>query len=274
MSALGEAGRLGITAFSEAGRVELRRHWTEDDVQAVIWAAYRQVLGNEHVMASERLTSAESLLRQGQITVRDFVRAIAQSELYRRKFFHTNSQVRCIELNYKHLLGRAPYDETEIAYHVNLYTTQGYEADINSYIDSLEYQQNFGDNIVPYYRDFETRGSGAGQTTVGFTRLFQLYRGYANSDRAQGQKQGRLTWELARNSSSPVHAAASGSLTGTSTGTRGGSTYRIRGMQAPSAASSLIRRSVTEVVVPFEQLSSKLQQLNRKGFKVMSISLS
>jgi len=84
-------------------------------------------------MSSERLISLESLLRNRSISVKDFVRAIAQSELYRKKFFHSNPQNRFIELNYKHLLGRAPYDQAEIAFHTDLYNQQGYEAEINSY---------------------------------------------------------------------------------------------------------------------------------------------
>ncbi|NMG23002.1 phycobilisome linker polypeptide [Brasilonema bromeliae] len=271
MAALGEASRLGISPFADAEKVELRPVRTEADVQAVIWATYRQVLGNEHLMQSERLLSAESLLRQGQITLRDFVRAIAQSELYRQKFFYSNSQVRFIELNYKHLLGRAPYDESEIAYHVDLYNSQGYEADINSYIDSVEYQQSFGDSIVPYYRGFQTV---VGQKTVGFPHFFQLYRGYANSDRAQSKPKGQLTWDLAKNLVSPIYPASAGTLTGTSTGRRGGNTYRIRLTQAASPNSTVIRQSISEVVVPFEQLSDRLQQLNRQGRKIISITLS
>jgi hypothetical protein len=54
-------------------------------------------------------------------------------------------------------LGRAPYDQTEISFHTDLYTQEGYEADINSYIDSVEYTESFGDNVVPYYRGFETQ---------------------------------------------------------------------------------------------------------------------
>jgi phycocyanin-associated rod linker protein len=271
MAGLAEAGRLGISPF-DVQPVELRPNWTAGDVETVIWAAYRQVLGNEHLMQSERLTSAESLLRQGVITVRDFVRAIAQSELYRNKFFYSNFQTRFIELNYKHLLGRAPYDEAEIAYHVDLYTSQGYEAEINSYIDSVEYQQSFGESIVPHYRDFQTNHPG--QRTVGFSRLFQLYRGYANSDRAQGKKQGRLTWEVAKNAASPISApGGTGALAGQAGGARGG-LYRIRVTQAASSTTTVVRRSSTEILVPYEQLSSKLQQLNRSGSKVVSITQS
>ena len=268
MAGVKESGRLGISAFDDTEPVELRPNWTDADVDAVIWAAYRQVLGNEHIMQSERLTSAESLLRQGQITVRDFVRALAQSELYRKKFFYPNFQVRFIELNYKHLLGRAPYDEAEIAYHVDLYNSQGYEAEINSYIDSQEYQQSFGESVVPNYRDLVT--TGVGQQTVGFTRLFQLYRGYANSDRAQAQTKPRLTWELARNVASPITPPNSGALSGAVGGNRG-DVYRVRVLQNSSATTPTIRRSAMEMLVSYDQLSNKLQQLNRAGSKVVSI---
>lgn len=254
--------------FEDSVRVELRNDRTEDDVEIVIRSAYRQVLGNEYVLDSQRLISAESLLRQGQITVRGFVLAIAQSELYRDKFFYRNSQNRFIELNYKHLLGRAPNDESEIAYHVDLYNSQGYEAEINSYIDSQEYRDNYGENIVPYYRGFKSQ---LGQKNVSYNRIFQLYRGYASSDRTPQQKGGVLTWELAKNIASPIYPASSKALTGVASGKRG-DTYRIRIVQAASPNSSVVRQSTTELLVPYEQLSSKLQQLNRKGSKVLSIT--
>ncbi|MEG4591673.1 phycobilisome rod-core linker polypeptide [Microcoleus sp. F6_B6] len=103
------------------------------------------------------------------------------------KVFYPNSQTRLIELNYKHLLGRAPYDESEIAFHVDLYNAEGYEAEINSYIDSVEYEENFGKSVVPYYRGFATQRV---QKTVGFNRMFQLYRGFASSDRKTKLKPG------------------------------------------------------------------------------------
>ncbi len=258
-----------LGAYQDSEPIELRRNdRTEEAVTVVIRAAYRQVLGNEYLMEAERLVSAESLLRQGNITVRGFVRAIALSELYQEKFFSSNSQNRFIELNYKHLLGRAPEDELEIAYHVDLYNSQGYEAEINSYIDSAEYTDNFGDDIVPYYRGFQSQ---RGRKNVGFNRIFQLYRGYANSDRAQGQKQGRLTWELAKNIASPIYPSETKALTGLASGNRG-ETYRIRVVQAATPNATVVRRSTIELVVPYEQLSTKLQQLNRKGSKVISIT--
>ncbi len=191
------AAELGIEPVQKPVPTELRSDASAEDIDIVIHQAYQQVLGNEYVMASDRLTSAESLLQQGTISVREFVRAIALSELYREKFFYPNQQTRFIELNYKHLLGRAPYDRSEIAYHVDLYNREGYEAEINSYIDSVEYRNNFGDRIVPHYRGFVSQ---PGQKTVGYNRLFQLYQGYANSDRAQNQShKSSLTQQLSRN---------------------------------------------------------------------------
>jgi phycocyanin-associated rod linker protein len=264
------ARQLGFEPFSKESFVELRANRTEDDVQAAIRAAYRQVFGNDHVMKSERLISAESLLRQGNISVRDFVRTLAQSELYRHKFFYSTPQVRFIELNYKHLLGRAPYDEAEIAFHVDLYMQKGYEAEIDSYLDSIEYQESFGEAIVPYYRGFATQ---RGQKTVGFNRIFQLYRGYASSDRAQGNnKSASLTRDLARNLATPVRTSTFGrSLAGVTGGDRG-QLYRVRAMQANSQKTAKIRRSVSEYLVTYEQLSPTLQRLNQSGSRVVSVS--
>lgn len=266
------AGRLGISPFMETMRVELRPNWEPDDVEVVIRAAYRQVFGNQYIMASERLTSAESLLRQGDISVRDFVRALALSDLYRDKFFSSGPQNRFIELNFKHLLGRAPYDQGEISFHVDLYSEQGYAAEINSYIDSAEYRDAFGDSVVPYHRGYLTQQS---QKTVGFTRFFQLYRGYGTSDRTQrAGVRARLVQEVAKNSASPVSNASTGpAIVGTSGGGRE-QLYRVRVNQAAVPGRPQVRRTRTEFLVPYEQLSRKLQQINRVGGRVTSVELA
>ncbi|MEM8719957.1 MAG: phycobilisome linker polypeptide [Cyanobacteria bacterium P01_G01_bin.39] len=268
--AITSASRLGISAFDDTSIVELRPDWNRDDAKIAIAAAYRQVLGNDHLMNSQRLVSAESLLADGAISVRDFVRALAKSELYKEKFFYNNYHPRTIELNFKHLLGRAPYDEAEIIEHLDIYQAKGFEADIDSYLDSEEYVQNFGENIVPFYRGFSTQ---TGQKTVGFTRMFQLYQGYANSDRAQGNTGSpRLTYDLARNMATPVRSpGGNGSLSGTTTTERGG-LYRLRVTKGAVGRSPQIRRSMQEYVVPYERLSATLQKLNKQGSRVLSLT--
>ncbi|MDY6936436.1 MAG: phycobilisome linker polypeptide [Cyanobacteriota bacterium] len=291
------ASRLGTSAFSDAPRIELRPNSTASQAQAAIRAVYRQVLGNDYLMKSERLTSLESLLCDGSISVQDFVRGVAKSELYKTKFFYPSFQTRFIELNYKHLLGRAPYDESEVIYHLDLYQNNGYNADIDSYIDSAEYLENFGENIVPYYRGFTTE---TGQKTVGFSRMFKLYRGYATSDRAGlGGAQTRLATELATNSASAV-VGPSGANEGwgyrpskagvTPARSMGGSAdrsgsnsriYRIEvtkmlGRGYPNnlrrGGTPTVRRSSQSFCVSYDKLSETLKQINRQGGKVASIT--
>lgn len=203
--------------------------------------------------------------------MRDFVRALALSDLYREKFFHSGPQNRFIELNFKHLLGRAPYSQEEIQAHGAAYHRQGYEAEINSYIDSAEYFESFGENTVPFNRGYLTQRS---QKVVGFSRFFQLYRGYATSDRSQqAGVRARLVQELARNFASPVSDANTGSAIMGSNGGDREKLYRVRVAQAAAPGRlPQVRRSNTEYLVSYEQLSRKLQQINRAGGRVTSVT--
>jgi phycocyanin-associated rod linker protein len=280
------ASRLGTSAFSDSAPVELRPTASNSDVARVISAVYRQLLGNDYLMQFERLKEAESLLTNRSISVQEFVRQVAKSELYKSKFFYNCFQSRTIELNIKHLLGRAPYDESEIIYHLDLYQNKGYEADIDSYIDSVEYQAAFGDNIVPYYRGFATQ---TGQKIAGFTRMFQLYRGYATSDRSQlAGNTPHLAGELGRNTASPI-VGPSGGNTGfayrpapkgeTPTTAFGGSKafgdrrlYRVEVAAAAQPRYPNVRRVNRAVIIPYEELSDHMQRVQRQGGKIASIT--
>lgn len=273
------ASRLGTSAFADMAKVEFRGR---EDAERVIMAVYRQLLGNDYIMKSERLTSAESLLRDGSISVREFVRAVAKSELYKSKFFYNCFQTRTIELNFKHLLGRAPYSESEIIEHLDRYQNEGYDADIDSYIDSAEYQENFGENVVPYYRGFDLQRN---QSTLGFVRMFGLYRGYANSDRAAGTKS-RLAGSLGRNASirivAPTSSGASFAATekgetpntsfGSSTAFGSNRLYRVEIQGVKARNYPRVRRSSRSIIVPFEQLSAQMQEIQRQGGKISSIT--
>ncbi|MEM9150543.1 MAG: phycobilisome rod-core linker polypeptide [Cyanobacteria bacterium P01_F01_bin.3] len=184
----GSAIRLGIQPFDDIAPVQLWPSDALDMVEAVIHAVYKQVLGNAHVMESERLAMAdvESQLRSHQISVRDFVRQVAKSDLYRSRFFEPCSRNRFIALNFKHLLGRAPDSYSDIADHSNCLESEGFEAEIDSYLDSSEYDQAFGENTVPYYRGYK---SLPGQKVAGFANFFQMLRGPSSHDNVQAQQQ-------------------------------------------------------------------------------------
>ena len=241
--------------------VELRPNATEDDLQIVISAAYRQVLGNQHVMDSQRLSSAESMLRDGSITVRGFVRMVAKSALYRSLFFDTASPYRFIENNVKHLLGRAPLDQAEISAHVQTYNAEGYDAEIDSYLDSEEYVTNFGENIVPYARGAQTQTGFKNST---FTRTFALSDGNAANDAGKSAK---LIGAVAGNLATKISAPAKGSGAYDNTGKR----YCIVA-STNTAAARLNRFSTTEYLVDFSQMSQKIKGITRSGGKIVSVT--
>ena len=193
---------LGLGSFDDSPPTRLWPNSTGSEVDVVIRAVYRQVLGNAHVMDSERLVASESRLKQGDISVREFVRQVGQSDLYRTLFFESCPRLRSIELNFKHLLGRAPEGQADIAAHSDVLDQGGFAAEIDSYIDSDEYQSAFGEDTVPYYRGHKTQ---AGKNMAGFTHLFQLLRGMASSDKAPTQQnRARLNAALMANQPSVI----------------------------------------------------------------------
>jgi phycocyanin-associated rod linker protein len=281
------ASRLGTSAFSTKA-IELRPGWTAEESKAAIHAVYRHVLGNAHLMASDRLPALESLLNNGQLSVREFVRAVAKSELYKNKFLYPHFHTRVIELNFKHLLGRAPYDESEVIEHLDRYQNEGYDADIDSYIDSAEYDEKFGDWNVPSYQGFEYQ---IGQQTTGFTNLFRLYRGYANSDTSQiNGKDSCLAADLAKNSASAIVApSGGGSGFAYQASEKGTMPTRVFGRSSVGSTDRLyrievagvslprypkVRRSNQEFIVPYSELTNTLGQINRMGGKIASVTVA
>ena len=248
--------------LTDADPVELRPQASEDDLQTVIRAVYKQVLGNSHIMESERLTSAESMLRNGDITVKEFVRAVAQSELYRALFFATSSAYRLVELNFKHLLGRAPNDQAEIAEHVLIYNQSGLEAEIDSYISSDEYSMSFGENVVPC-----TRGnkSQLGNKNVTFNRAFALMRGDASS--SDSTKKAKLISDIGGNRGTAIKPPARG---GSGAYANTGKRFRIAINNANYGAR--VTQSAVIFEVNYSQLSRKIQNIQKTGGKILSIT--
>ena len=147
----GPASLLGVERFSQESEAPLELIPGDDDAkkEQIIRAVYKQVLGNAYVMESERQLVAESQFKLGEISVRELVRRIAKSQLYRDRFFDACSRYRYIELAFRHLLGRAPVDFDEMRAHAERLDSHGYEADIDSFIDSSDYQDTYGEWTVP-----------------------------------------------------------------------------------------------------------------------------
>jgi phycoerythrin-associated linker protein len=232
-----------------------------EDVETIIRAVYKQVLGNPHVMESERLVAAESQLCNRTITVREFVRIVAKSDFYRSRYFEPCAPYRFVELNFKHLLGRAPQDQAEVSEHIRRCVEQGYDAEIDSYIDSDEYQSAFGENRVPYFRGTVSQ---PGQKQVVYNRMFALDRGPSQIDSAVRSSQ--LVYAVATNSPTPIRPATS----------RGGAyaaAEKLFKIVATGAKfDSPRRRSTTEYIVSGSKMTPQIQRINRTGARIVSIT--
>jgi phycoerythrin-associated linker protein len=227
-----------------------------DEVQTIIRAVYKQVLGNPHVMDSERLTSAESQLASGEISVREFVRAVGTSEFYRARYFEKCAPYRFVELNFMHFLGRPPASQAEISEHIVRCVAEGYDAEIDSYVNSEEYQNTFGENVVPYNRGASTE---VGQSQVTYNRMFALDRGPSQVSSAVTSAQIGMSTKI---KASGVNLSGSGQANQ--------KTFKI--LVTGSKFDSPRRRSTTEYRVAGDNMTSQIQRINRSGGKIVSIT--
>ena len=131
------------------------------EMNELIDAAYRQIFF--YAFNSDREIFLESQLRNRQITVRDFIRGLLLSETFKNSFYEKNSNYRFVEQCIQRALGRDPYNEREkIAWSIKI-GTKGREGFIDALLDSDEYMENFGYDIVPYQRRRVLAGRQTGE---------------------------------------------------------------------------------------------------------------
>ncbi len=242
-------------------KMELWDNRSADDVQAVIRAVYKQVLGNPHVMDSERLVSAESQLANGTLSVREFVRAVGKSEFYRGRYFESCAPYRFVELNFMHFMGRAPQSQAELSAHIVRCVADGYDAEIDSYVDSDEYQAAFGENIVPYNRNL----SEVGKSQVAYNRSFAVNRGPAQV--SSSVKSSQLVYAVATNSTSKISASRV-NLGGSADASKKMFKIVVTGAKFTGPR----RISTTEYIVRGDRMTPQIQRINRTSGKIVSIT--
>lgn len=140
----------------EVGSDEQPRVYTTEnilspgDMDVLIEAAYRQIFF--HAFAWDREPFLESQLRNGQLTVRDFIRGLLLSKTFKNSFYDKNSNYRFVEQCVQRVLGRDVYNEREkIAWSI-VVATKGIKGFVDALLNSEEYLSNFGYDTVPYQR--------------------------------------------------------------------------------------------------------------------------
>lgn len=146
------------------------------DMDNLIEAAYRQIFF--HAFAVDREKTLESQLRNGQITVRDFIRGLLLSNTYRRSFYDLNSNYRFVEQTVQRVLGRDVYSQQEkIAWSI-VVATKGIVGFVDQLLNSDEYLEAFGYEIVPYQRRrvLPSRAEGETPFNIKSPRYDEYYR--------------------------------------------------------------------------------------------------
>ena len=276
---LANAAYLGIERYAHDRDTENWTNGSEADKELILRSVYRQVLGNQYVMKSERLEGPESLFKRGYLSVRELVRQVAKSGLYRKKFFENCNPYRFIELNFKHLLGRAPQNKAEMLHHFTILQEQGYDAEIDSYIDSAEYQERFGEEVVPFLHGFNYN---AGQQGLQFSYMLQLTRGVGASVRGDLLKnQSRLNPSVHAEQPLPVVSPNAAGAVFRKVPTDGvtrqgvgageeGRTFRVE--ITGFSNYRLHKRSNRVRFIPFNKLLEYQQQIHREGGRIASIT--
>ena len=121
--------------------------------KSIINAVYLRVFGR-FIYAEERLLfkTLESKFESSQLSVREFVRQLAKSSVFRSLYWQPLYVCKAIEYIHCKLIGRPTYGRQEINKYFDIAYKQGYYKVIDLMIDSLEYIESFGDNSVPYDR--------------------------------------------------------------------------------------------------------------------------
>lgn len=284
----GPASRLGVERFDSDSPYENFSGDPDASKVEVINAVYRQVMGNAYVMDSERQLVAESQFKLGEISVREFIRRIAKSELYQSRFFDACSRYRYIELAFRHLLGRAPANFQEMRVHAERLDSLGYGADIDSFLDSDEYQNTFGEYTVPYQRGWKTESCSTMQE---FGWSFQLLRGNSSSS-LKGDLAGissRLGGAVYQNRPLAVIAPSSAETQGWSfrpatnlqdaaTRLGAGAVGRMYRINVTGYRANNIRpisryiKSNRVYFVPYEKLSQEYKRIHKEGGVISSIT--
>jgi phycobilisome core-membrane linker protein len=125
--------------------------FSESSTQAVIRATYLQVFGRD-LYDGQRQKAAETKLENGEITLKEFIRILAKSNVFRSMYWTPLYVCKAIEYIHRRLLGRPTYGRQEMNRYFDLCAKQGVYALVDALIDSKEYEMAFGEDTVPYER--------------------------------------------------------------------------------------------------------------------------
>nr|YP_010196785.1 phycobilisome linker polypeptide [Gracilaria cliftonii]UAD84589.1 phycobilisome linker polypeptide [Gracilaria cliftonii] len=141
------SGSLGPKIF------QLNQAQLDNNIEQVIRAVYLRIFGRFIYQAEQIIIKKfEDLFKDRQISVREFISELAKSSVFRSLYWDNLYICKAIEYIHIRLIGRPTYGRQEVNKYFDIAYKQGYYKMIDAIINSLEYIETFGDNIVPYER--------------------------------------------------------------------------------------------------------------------------
>lgn len=143
--------------YSKAGisnqRFTMKTSLSSNEKQLVIQACYRQVFQRDIRKAyGINFQDLESQVSTGQLSVKEFIRSLGKTVIYKKEFHQSYVDTRVIELSFRHFLGRGLSSLEEFQRYFGILSKVGINGLIDSLINSQEYSDYFGEETVPYLR--------------------------------------------------------------------------------------------------------------------------
>ncbi|MBD2314898.1 phycobilisome rod-core linker polypeptide [Desertifilum sp. FACHB-1129] len=133
--------------------ITVSRRSTLEERQNALRQIYTQVLERQpYAYERKILQKAEQDFLKDKIGVRRFLKELGHSEVYQNAFYTHCSNLKFLELCFKHFLGRAPINQEEVQLYCDILMRSGVNALITALLDSEEYRKVFGCFSVPYAR--------------------------------------------------------------------------------------------------------------------------
>nr|YP_010618898.1 Phycobilisome linker polypeptide [Deltalsia parasitica]WAX02911.1 Phycobilisome linker polypeptide [Deltalsia parasitica] len=144
--------------YNQAGvpnqRFVMKSSLSNDEKNLVISACYRQIFERNISKAySLKFTDLESQVKIGKLSVKEFVRFLGKSFVYKQQFNQPFVNSRVIELSCRHFLGRGLSSIEEFQRYFSVVSSSGLTGLVDNFINSKEYADYFGEETVPYLRN-------------------------------------------------------------------------------------------------------------------------
>nr|QJH88295.1 ApcE [Pterocladia lucida] len=151
---------------------------TEEKI-SIIKACYRQIFERDIAKAySLEFSDLESQVKNGSLSIKEFIRSLGKSSIYRKQFFEPFVNSRVLELAFRHFLGRGPSSIEEFQGNFAILSARGLDGLVDNLLNSAEYADYFGEETVPYLRNLgeepqEARNWGAQIDLLNYSTVFR-----------------------------------------------------------------------------------------------------